>query len=144
MIRPVPSHRPIGELISEAAETIRSANQIAQLHDRPGLLDADQLTDTVGALHALAADLPELFDRLGTFLSSEQAAGRLTPATPEVSDLDLVRTVRDAREQLGEASRIAAVLGEALALAGASLAAVGKPWNTAAVRGPDGGGAQPL
>ncbi|MER8186441.1 hypothetical protein [Kitasatospora sp. NPDC094015] len=143
MNRTVPSYRPIGELVPEAAAAIRAAHHVAQLHDRPGLLDADQLGDTVGALHDLAADLPELLDRLATFLSSEQAAGRLSSAAADVSDLDLARAARDAREQLGEASRMAVVLAEALGLASAALGVVGKPWNTAAVRtgeGTDGGG----
>ncbi|MFD0573459.1 hypothetical protein ACFQ0T_34775 [Kitasatospora gansuensis] len=87
------------------------------------------MSEAVHALQALASHLPELLDRLGTVLSSEQASGRLTSVSSDISEMDLVRIARDTRDQLGEAGRIAGVLGETLTLAETSLAGIGKPWG---------------
>ncbi len=127
---PNPANRPVGELTSEAAELIRVATQAAQLFEHSAQLTADQVSDTVSALHALTADLPQLLNRLATFLSSEQAAGRLTGGSPHITEIDLLRIARDTREHLGEAGRIAVALSEALALTKASASLIGKPWNT--------------
>lgn len=86
----------------------------------------------------MTARLPELLDQLGSFLSSEQAGGRLAPAGLG-SDLDLARAARDSRDRLLDARRVAAALAEELAGAAASLTAVGTPWAAAVVRGPVGG-----
>ncbi|GAA1181952.1 hypothetical protein GCM10009664_55120 [Kitasatospora gansuensis] len=137
MSRPTPAHRPIGELASEAAELIRVARQVAQLSEYSALLDTGQVSEAVHALQALASHLPELLDRLGTVLSSEQASGRLTSVSSDISEMDLVRIARDTRDQLGEAGRIAGVLGETLTLAETSLAGIGKPWGVASVRPDD-------
>ncbi|WP_407987237.1 hypothetical protein [Kitasatospora sp. CMC57] len=95
------------------------------------------MSETIHALQTLASHLPELLDRLGTVLSSEQASGRLTSVASDISEMDLVRMARDTRDQLGEAGRIAGVLGETLTLAATSLAGIGKPWAVAAVHPDD-------
>ncbi|MFB7470248.1 hypothetical protein [Kitasatospora sp. NPDC056184] len=124
MTRPVPPNLSVAHLAAEAAELLRAAGAAPQ-GGRPGLLHTAEAAETVGALAGLTARLPDLLDRVEAFLSSEQAAGRI--ASPAAGDdgFAAVRTARDAREQLYEASRTAALLAESLAAATAILAPLG-------------------
>ncbi|MER5352238.1 hypothetical protein ABT093_18160 [Kitasatospora sp. NPDC002551] len=124
MTRPVPPNLSVAHLAAEAAELLRAAGTAPQ-GGRPGLLHAAEAAETVGALAGLAARLPELLDHVEAFLSSEQAAGRIASGTAGDGGFAAVRTARDAREQLYEASRTAALLAESLAAATAVLAPLG-------------------
>lgn len=85
--------------------------------------------ETTAALAGLTARLPELLDLVASFLSSEQAAGRIGPGPGEDpgagTGYDALRAARDAREQLYEAGRTAALLAESVAAAAAVLAPLG-------------------
>ncbi|MFJ8043378.1 hypothetical protein ACIRBX_23065 [Kitasatospora sp. NPDC096147] len=123
MNRPVPSQLSTAELASEAADLIRAAGLAAQPGGAPGLLHPADAAEAVHALAGLTARLPELLDQVGTFLSSEQATGRI--GTPQADDFDTVRLARDAREHLYEAGRTAALLAETIAAAATALAPLG-------------------
>ncbi|MFD9124857.1 hypothetical protein [Kitasatospora sp. NPDC059571] len=126
MTRPVPPHLSAAELASEASELIRSAGLATRDGGRPGLLHPADAAEAVGALAGLTAHLPELLDQLASFLSSEQAAGRIGPGTAVAdSGFDAVRAARDAREQLYEAGRTAALLSATVSAAAAVLAPLG-------------------
>ncbi|MER7708087.1 hypothetical protein ABTX81_35015 [Kitasatospora sp. NPDC097605] len=123
MTRPVPPNLSVAHLAAEAAELLRAAGTAPQ-GGRPGLLHTAEAAETVGALAGLTARLPELLDHVEAFLSSEQAAGRIASGAGDGAFV-AVRTARDAREQLYEASRTAALLAESLAAATAILAPFG-------------------
>lgn len=125
MTRPAPSNLSVAELACEAAELLRAAEAAAQQGSRPGLLHTAEAAEVVGALAGLTARLPELLDRLEAFLSSEQAAGRIGPGPAEHREYDVIRAARDAREQLYEAGRTAALLAESMAAAAATLTPFG-------------------
>ncbi|MFB6890998.1 hypothetical protein ACFCX4_17000 [Kitasatospora sp. NPDC056327] len=124
MTRPVPPNLSVAHLAAEAAELLRAAGSAPQ-GGRPELLHTAEAAEAVGALAGLTARLPELLDRIEAFLSSEQAAGRIASAADGDETFAAVRTARDAREQLYEASRTAALLAEALAAAATTLAPLG-------------------
>jgi hypothetical protein len=124
MIRPVPPHLSAAELTAEAAELIRAAGLGTREGGRPGLLHPADAAEVVGALAGLTGHLPELLDQLATFLSSEQAAGRIGPAGGG-TEFDAIRAARDAREQLYEAGRTAALLAASVSAASAVLAPLG-------------------
>ncbi|MFF2353427.1 hypothetical protein ACFVVL_27020 [Kitasatospora sp. NPDC058115] len=124
MTRPVPPNLSVAHLAAEAAELLRAAGSAPQ-GGRPVLLHTTEAAETVGALAGLTARLPELLDHVEAFLSSEQAAGRIASAAAGDGGFEAARTARDAREQLYEASRTAALLAESLAAATAILAPLG-------------------
>ncbi|WP_406210126.1 hypothetical protein OH807_40070 [Kitasatospora sp. NBC_01560] len=126
MNQPVPPNLSVAHLTGEAAELLRAAGAAPQ-GGRPGLLHTAEAAETVGALAGLTARLPELLDQVEAFLSSEQAAGRIGPDPAPAGDsaFDVIRTARDAREQLYEASRTAALLADVLAAAATTLAPLG-------------------
>ncbi|MCX5207802.1 hypothetical protein OG689_00445 [Kitasatospora sp. NBC_00240] len=129
MSNPVPPGLSIAELTAEAAELLRSAALTTSRNSRPGLVHPSDAAETAAALAGLTARLPELLDVLAAFLSSEQAAGRIGPGPGEDpgagSGYDALRAARDAREQLYEAGRTAALLAESLASAAVVLAPLG-------------------
>ncbi|MFG2819283.1 hypothetical protein ACGFX4_07630 [Kitasatospora sp. NPDC048365] len=122
-----PVNLSTAELAAEAAELIRSAALATGPDGRPGLVHSADAAETVAALAGLTARLPELLDQLASFLSSEQAAGRIGPArgATEGAAHDALRAARDAREQLYEAGRTAALLAESVASAASVLAPLG-------------------
>ncbi|MED7952058.1 MULTISPECIES: hypothetical protein [unclassified Streptomyces] len=126
MSQPVPPNLSVVRLATEAADLLRAAGTAPQ-GGRPGLLHTAEAAETVAALAGIAARLPELLDQVEAFLSSEQASGRIAPATEPVGDaaFDVIRAARDARDQLYEASRTAALLAEVLAAAAGTLAPLG-------------------
>ncbi|MFC9324188.1 hypothetical protein [Kitasatospora sp. NPDC057015] len=129
MSNPVSASLSIAELTSEAAELMRSAVLTPARSSRPGLVHPSDAAETAAALAGLTARLPELLDLLASFLSSEQAAGRIGPGPGEDpgagTGYDALRAARDAREQLYEAGRTAALLADSLASAAAVLAPLG-------------------
>ncbi|MCU7826290.1 hypothetical protein [Kitasatospora sp. DSM 101779] len=123
----VPHHLSVAELAAEAAELLRVAADASHRGGGPGLLHTTEAAEAVGALAGLTARLPELLDRLEAFLSSEQAAGRIAPDPAGADAYDAIRTARDAREQLYEAGRTAALLADCMAAAAGTLAPLGAP-----------------
>ncbi|MEU9127013.1 hypothetical protein AB0D08_02660 [Kitasatospora sp. NPDC048540] len=123
----VPVNLSTAELTAEAAELVRSAALSTGPDGRPGLVHPADAVETVAALAGLTARLPELLDQLASFLSSEQAAGRIGPQRGAGDDAahDALRAARDAREQLYEAGRTAALLAESVASAATVLAPLG-------------------
>ncbi|MEV6212444.1 hypothetical protein [Kitasatospora sp. NPDC051914] len=127
-VPPVPPNLSVPELVAEAAELLRAAGATSRQGARAGLLHTAEAAEIVGALAGITARLPELLDRVEAFLSSEQAAGRIAPgAAAGDAAYDVIRSARDAREQLYEASRTAALLAESVASAAATLAPLGAP-----------------
>ncbi|MGW4645585.1 hypothetical protein [Kitasatospora sp. NPDC004289] len=124
MNRPIPAQLSTAELTAEAADLVRAAGLAAQPGGAPGLIHPTDAAAAVNALAGLTARLPDLLDQVGTFLSSEQATGRI--GTPLAEDFDGVRLARDAREHLYEAGRTAALLAESLAAAATALAPLGQ------------------
>ncbi|MFI6843114.1 hypothetical protein OG535_09960 [Kitasatospora sp. NBC_00085] len=131
MSHPVPPSSSVAELSAGAAELLHAAVRHGATAEGPGLVLPADAAAAVAALALVSARLPELLDLLATFLSSEQAAGRLGPdrahGLDAVDAKDTLRAARDARERLYEAARTAAVLTDTLAAASAALAPVAPP-----------------
>lgn len=134
MSDPLQPSLSVAELSSEAAELLNAAVHSGAPGGAPGLVHPADAAETVAALAGVTARLPELLDQLASFLSSEQAAGRVGPARGEGLDgeraHDALRAARDAREHLYEAARTAALVAEAVTAAATVLAPLG-PTRTA-------------
>ncbi|MFD9594092.1 hypothetical protein ACFWA9_15210 [Kitasatospora sp. NPDC059973] len=119
----------VAELSSEAAELLSAAVRSGAPGGAPGLVLPGDAVEAVAALAGVTARLPELLDQLASFLSSEQAAGRVGPARGEGLDgeraHEALRAARDAREHLYEAARTAALVAEAVTAAATVLAPLG-------------------
>ncbi|MEV0534243.1 hypothetical protein [Kitasatospora sp. NPDC050463] len=129
MSDPLKPSLSVAELSSGAAELLTAAVHSGAPGGVPGLVLPVDAAEAVAALAGVTARLPELLDQLASFLSSEQAAGRIGPARGEGLDgeraHDALRAARDAREHLYEAARTAAIVAEAVTAAATVLAPLG-------------------